>query len=238
MDTNNDSPNPIQEPEWQEAVEEEYSKEQVQVLRAADASEQEEQAQEEEYTPDWDGTDASFIEDADAAEYEEQYTGIKLSYSLTQQEAMACLKHARLYKTAGKRALLESVLLGIAGALFFVSFGFYGGAHNLVLGILSLLLIPVLWLVPYFYLSARAKEIAGGSKTEVEIYPDEVVASSQEVRHVISLDGTSRYEEFDDLMTLITPQGAFFAIPMRAIEPAVIADIQGMLIAGCAGEKS
>ena len=51
------------------------------MLQAADVAEQLEQAQEEEYTPDWDGTDAEFVEDEDAAEYEEQYAGIKLSYT-------------------------------------------------------------------------------------------------------------------------------------------------------------
>ena len=55
------------------------------MLQAADVAEQLEQAQEEEYTPDWDGTDAEFVEDGDAAEYEEQYAGIKLSYTLNRR---------------------------------------------------------------------------------------------------------------------------------------------------------
>ena len=134
METNNDSPNPIREDDWDEAAEENYPQELTEVLQAADVAEQLEQAQEEEYTPDWDGTDAEFVEDEDAAEYEEQYAGIK-----------------------GQ------------------------------------------WEIP--------------------------------------LDGTSSFEEFDDLMVLFTPKNAILAMPMRAMEPAVIADIQGMLIAGCIPEK-
>ena len=84
METNNDSPNPIREDDWDEAAEENYPQELTEVLQAADVAEQLEQAQAEEYTPDWDGTDAEFVEDEDAAEYEEQYAGIKLSYTLNQ----------------------------------------------------------------------------------------------------------------------------------------------------------
>ena len=71
----------------------------------------------------------------------------------------------------------------------------------------------------------------------MEIYPDEVVVGSGEGQWEIPLDGTSSFEEFDDLMVLFTPKNAILAMPMRAMEPAVIADIQGMLIAGCIPEK-
>ena len=127
METNNDSPNPIREDDWDEAAEENYPQELTEVLQAADVAEQLEQAQEEEYTPDWDGTDAEFVEDEDAAEYEEQYAGIKLSYTLNREEAMACLKRAHIYKTVGRRAWLETGILIVAAALFFVSFGLYQG---------------------------------------------------------------------------------------------------------------
>ena len=147
METNNDSPNPIREDDWDEAAEENYPQELTEVLQAADVAEQLEQAQEEEYTPDWDGTDAEFVEDEDAAEYEEQYAGIKLSYTLNREEAMACLKRAHIYKTVGRRAWLETGILIVAAALFFVSFGLYQGGYNLALGILSLAVAAAVWLV-------------------------------------------------------------------------------------------
>ena len=74
METNNDSPNPIREDDWDEAAEENYPQELTEVLQAADVAEQLEQAQEEEYTPDWDGTDAEFVEDEDAAAADETFT--------------------------------------------------------------------------------------------------------------------------------------------------------------------
>ena len=240
MDSNNDSPNPIREneldQEWDE-IPEKYPEELAQVLQAADEAEQLEQAQEEEYTPDWDGTDAEFVEDEDAAEYEDVYAGIKLSYQLTREEAMACLKKAHIYKTSGKRAGVETAILIAAAALFFVCYALYQDGYNLALGIFSLAVAGLVWLIPYFDLRRRAKEIAGGKKVEVEIYPDEVVVGSGEGQWNIPLDGTSSFAEFDDLMVLFTPKSAMLAIPMRAMEPAVIADIQGMLAAGCAVEK-
>ena len=47
METNNDSPNPIREDDWNEAAEENYPQELTEVLQAADVAEQLEQAQEE-----------------------------------------------------------------------------------------------------------------------------------------------------------------------------------------------
>ena len=127
METNNDSPNPIRDDGLEEVAEEEYPQELAEVLQAADVAEQLEQAQEEEYTPDWDGTDAEFVEDEDAAEYEDKYAGIRLSYTLSREEAIACLKRAHIYKTTGRRAWLESGILAVAAALFFVSFALYQG---------------------------------------------------------------------------------------------------------------
>ena len=126
----------------------------------------------------------------------------------------------------------------MAAALFFVSFGLYQGGYNLALGILSLAVAAAVWLVPYLDMRKRAGEIAGGRKIEVEIYPDEVVVGSGEGQWEIPLDGTSSFEEFDDLMVLFTPKNAILAMPMRAMEPAVIADIQGMLIAGMYSRKA
>ena len=48
METNNDSPNPIREDDWNEAAEENYPQELTEVLQAADVAEQLEQAQEED----------------------------------------------------------------------------------------------------------------------------------------------------------------------------------------------
>ena len=75
------------------------------------------------------------------------------------------------------------------------------------------MLVAAIWLVPYFDLRKRADEVAGGKKIEVEIYPDEVVVGSGEGQWEIPLDGTSNFEEFDDLMVLFTPKNAILAIP-------------------------
>lgn len=87
------------------------------------------------------------------------------------------------------------------------------------MGILSLAVAAAVWLVPYLDMRKRAGEIAGGRKIEVEIYPDEVVVGSGEGQWEIPLDGTSSFEEFDDLMVLFTPKNAILAMPMRAWMP-------------------
>ena len=55
METNNDSPNPIREDDWDETAEENYPQELTEVLQAADVAEQLEQAQELAARGDWEG---------------------------------------------------------------------------------------------------------------------------------------------------------------------------------------
>ena len=150
----------------------------------------------------------------DAAEYEEQYAGIKLFLYLNREEAMACLKRAHIYKTVGRRAWLETGIFNCGRGVVFRLLRLVSGGYNLALGILSLAVAAAVWLVPYLDMRKRAGEIAGGRKIEVEIYPDEVVVGSGEASGN-SLDGTSGFEEFDDLMVLFTPKNAILAMPMR-----------------------
>ena len=51
--------------------------------------------------PDWDGSESELVADDDAEEYEIPETGIKSTYSLTENEMYKCLYHSRLYKTKG-----------------------------------------------------------------------------------------------------------------------------------------
>ena len=51
METNNDSPNPIREDDWDEAAEENYPQELTEVLQAADVAEQLEQARRRSILP-------------------------------------------------------------------------------------------------------------------------------------------------------------------------------------------
>ena len=201
------------------------------VLHAAEEGEQEEQALEDASAPNWDGSEAEFVPDEDAAEYEEHYTGIKLTYTLHRDEILACLKKGGYYNTTGKKVKIETALMALLGIMFTVSYFRYGGANNLWLAAVCLLVIAAVWVVPYFDMQGHSKQHAN-AQTFVCIYPDEVVVGKSGSEWSIPLDGTSQFAEFENLMVLFAPQQKMVAIPLRAIEPAVLADVQAMLLAG------
>ena len=180
----------------------------------------------------WDGTEAEYVEDDDAADYEEPLTGIKLTYVLKHAEVFSCVKRMGFCKTTGRRAVMESVVLGVVCVLFLVSYFLYGAVQNIVLAAISALIIGVVWVVPRIGINARAKELTTGKTVYVEIFPDAVEVGKGKNEWAIPLDNTSEYEEFDNMMVLFTPDEKLFPIPMRAVEPSVLPDVQAMLIAG------
>ena len=113
------SSKPIPKQDGQEEGQDKYQlgQELAQVLREAEETEREEQAREKEESPDWDGSEAEYVPDDDAEEYEELSPGIGLNYVLRPEEVYECLKHSGFCKTSGKRAMVECVILGICAVM-------------------------------------------------------------------------------------------------------------------------
>ena len=115
---------------------------------------------ENEDNPEWDGTQGELVSDDDAEEYEIPETGYKISYVLTQEEMYKCLYHSNMFKTKGTRAVIQSVILGIAAVIFFVIYfttNSQYNKYNIVFGIICLLTIAAIWIVPHLYLSTSVK---------------------------------------------------------------------------------
>lgn len=200
------------------------------VLHAAKEREHEEQKQEGESLPDWDGSEAEYVEDTDAAVYEERYTGIKISYQLTREEVADCLKHAGGYQRVKARTVIETVLCAVLCAFFAVEFVLSWNPFQLFLCVLSGALIAALW----WGYHARIRQHAGENsdvESTVTIYPDELEIGTSEP-WTIPLDGTSSLEEYNGMLLLYPTNGKLVSIPIRSIEPSVLADVQAMLVAG------
>ena len=180
----------------------------------------------------WDGSEAELVADDDAAEYEDQNTGIKLSYILTQDEIFSCLKESGICKTTGRRAVVESIILGALFLLFGCSYFMGHDKNALVFAAISLLLIPIIWLVPYFGIKKRARELADGKEIEIEIYPDVIEIGNGEGYWEIPLDGTCECAQFSNLFVFYPSGNRMLVLPLRCIEPAVIPEIHAMILAG------
>lgn len=224
------SSKPIPQSDGQE--ERKLEQEIAKVLREAEQAKEEELAREEEESPDWDGSEAEFVPDEDAEIYEEINPGIGLNYVLRPQEVYECLKRGGVSKTTGVRAKVECAVLGLAavgcGAAYFMHWDY----NSLILAVICLLLIGVVCLVPYFGMKRQAGRIANGKELHVEIYPDQIQVGRGQGEWEIPLDGTSILEEYEELMVLTTPEKRMLCIPLRSVEPNVLADVQAMLLAG------
>lgn len=178
----------------------------------------------------WDGSEAELVAD-DAAEYEEQQTGIKLSYILRQNEIVEGLKKSGFCKTTGKRAIIESVILAASAVLFLFTYFMKNDARSLPISIICVLLIAVIWIVPQQGMKNRAKQLADGKEIHMEIYPDSIVTGEGEDRQEIPLDGSCEFEQHRNLY-LIYYKNQTVILPLRSVEPAVMPEIQAMIISG------
>lgn len=185
--------------------------------------------------PEWDGSEAEFVEDDDFAEYEIPETGIKLSYVLTQDEMYRCLYHSNSFKTKGARAVVQSIILALAAVIFFIAY-FIGdnkyNGYNMFFGIVSLVMIAVIWVVPHLHIKSMAKLLADGKTIETEIYPTHIDIGRDDGAWSIELDGSSEIEEFDNIFMIYTQKGQNFAIPERVIEPEIYNEIRAILLSG------
>lgn len=190
---------------------------------------------EDSKNPEWDGSEAEFVEDDDFAEYEIPETGIKLSYVLTQDEMYRCLYHSNSFKTKGTRAVVQSIILAVAAVIFFITY-FIGdnqySGYNIFFGIVSLVMIAVIWVVPHLHMKSMAKLMADGKTIETEIYPTHIDIGRDDGAWSIELDGSSEIEEFDNIFMIYTQKGQNFAIPERVIEPELYNEIRAILLSG------
>ena len=156
----------------------------------------------------------------------------EVSYALTQQEAYLCLKKAGIFKTSGKRAIVYTILMIIAAAGFVVSFLVGQNVNWLVFAIISLLIIAVIWLVPYFQLKRLAKENAKGNVIKAKITEEKITIIGNDSSWKIPLDQTSRLSQGDGLLVFHTQNKQLFAIPERAIRPENLQKVKSLVQKG------
>ena len=185
--------------------------------------------------PEWDGSEAEYVSDDDAEEYEIPETGIKLSYVLKPEEMYKCLYHSDIYKTKGARAIVQSVIFAFGALAFFLVYFMTNSqynSYNLFFGILCIVMIAVIWIVPHLHIKSMAKIMADGKTIEAEIYPTHIDIGQGEGSWRIELDGKPEIKEFDNIFMICTPENRRFAIPCRVIEPEVYNEIKAILFSG------
>ncbi|MFR1477717.1 MAG: hypothetical protein ACLSB9_19560 [Hydrogeniiclostridium mannosilyticum] len=95
-------------------------------------------------------------------------------------------------------------------------------------------LAAVVAVVPYLGRRRKAIAICNNPKiasVQMEIFPDEIVMGKGEGKWEIPLDGSCFREEYKNMILLHTAD-RLVLLPLRAVEPAVRAEVQGMVLSG------
>lgn len=181
---------------------------------------------------EWDGSEAELVADEDAAEYEEQNTGIQLKFTLRQGEIYAAL--VKMQYTQRRIALTAAAaVLGIFSAvLSFLNYSRLQEGQMLVFGVVCLVLVVLILWIPAARNRMRAKSLASGKEILMTVYPDHVEMGRGETGWEFQLDGSCGRDVVRDLLLLYIDGENTVILPLRCIEPAVLPEVQAMLYAG------
>lgn len=181
---------------------------------------------------EWDGSEAELVADEDAAEYEEQSTGIQLKFTLQPGEIYAALM--KMQYTSRRVAMTAAVVaLGVlSAALSFYNVSRLHEGTSIVFGVICLLLVALILWMPAARSRSRAKSLATGKEVLMTVYPDHVEMGAGETEWEFPLDGTCGRSVVRNLLLLYIDGESTVILPLRCIEPAVYPEVQAMLYAG------
>lgn len=184
----------------------------------------------------WDGSEAEMVPDEDAEEYEDDYAAVKLTYTLSDQEWYRALLAQKLPKKRGICLWAVRVLL-LAGAFaLFAAFLRLSQPAFLAAGILCLA-AEVATILPYAWLLWQAGKRQDYLPYTLKIYPDEIEVSHGRDAYTVPLDESRVREEKYGLLLIYRAQtyiekGAVLVLPLRSVEPGMLADVEAIVRAG------
>lgn len=176
----------------------------------------------------WDGSEAEFVKNGEESDFEESKTGIKLSYKPTYKDFYTSLTRSKMYK----RAIIAISLYVLSTICIFISYS----SKKSTISFITLILLCLATLANLFNLvyglKKKSKKLLTDKLLEVEIYPDNILVSEGDKEWKINLDGTLNSEEYKNMILIHLSDEKIFVIPLRCIEPDLVADVQAMIFAG------
>ncbi len=143
----------------------------------------------------------------------------EFSYTLTQREAFDGLRLSGIYKTSGKRAVIETGVLILCFFLFFLSYFLCEReTFNLVMSFVSLGLILGLVSVPRLSMYRHSRE--SGGEIHIRLYEDRFLIGLPKDLKEVLLDGSASGKlvgKRKELLTFLLSEGGLLVLPVRAI---------------------
>ena len=116
--------------------------------------------------------------------------------------------------------------------VFVAWFFIYGGYSNLVLAGISLIVIAAIWSVPNIISKSNYTNRLYNEEFFIEVFPDEIIVKNEtSSSYKIAMNQKSSYEESNN-MIFVYSNNKILPIPLRAIEPSVIGDVQAIIVSG------
>lgn len=182
----------------------------------------------------------------DGEDYEEQQTGIELSYVLKEDEIYECLKRSSYFHMNPKTMILVLSALAILAVAFLVlGITTYRGLFYFYAASCATLII-LLGVFPFQNNKAKARASADGHTIRMIVYPDHIQVGRGIKRWDIPMNGTVEYAQIEDLLVLYVAEKddpkrkigqKMLILPMRCMKPRILPDVQAIIVAGTKPKK-
>lgn len=172
------------------------------------------------------------VADDEIEEYEDENTGIKISYKLTPEEVYGVITRSGSFqdnlKAQQKHTWLQAAVLGVIIALVFV----IKQPMYLWLALLPVLTAASVWIVPYLGMRKILSGAFNNKPITLEVFPDEIDINQGNISRKIILDDSYESEENDDIIVVTKNNVIQLMLPLRAVEPEFRAEVQAIILAG------
>ncbi len=181
---------------------------------------------------DWDGSESELVFDDELQVYEDNMAGVKISYRLGKDDIYEFIRNSASYEKKEKDKKKHTVLQGLIFVILIVLAVTTKNNLYTFVSLIPLLTGVGLWVIPYMSVQNLVNSIYDGSEYAVEIFPDKIEVSHGGLIKEFPLDESGKCEITDKLILVYSKTKEPLIIPIRAIKPDVLPDIQAMIVAG------
>lgn len=181
---------------------------------------------------EWDGSEAELIVEDQAEEYEENPTGIKIKYSLSEEMITGIFAQTDGYTKNRKWQRIHTVIQSAMLLILIALWNYSGNMYYMLLMLIPIICIGALWVIPFFSFKKLVSEFYTGKEISLEIFPDKISVNIEGNINEIELDQKTQYEELIDRIMVYPETGNVLMIPKQDIEPDFLPDVQAMIFAG------
>lgn len=181
---------------------------------------------------DWDGSESELVFDDELQLYEDNMAGVKISYKLDKDDIYEFIKNSESYEKREREKKKYTVLQAVMFVILIILAVTTKSNLYTFVSLIPFLTGVSLWVIPYISIQNLVNSIYDEHGYDVEIFPDKIEVSHGGLIKEFPLDESGKCEITDKLILVYSKTKEPLIIPIRAIKPDVLPDIQAMIVAG------